>query len=223
MSVKKYIFTGILLILFVFIYLSKGYEIGNNIFFATPVSAGQPDSNEKVIECLENAKTQEERKNLYETYRQSLTPSFIISLLDRARHSVDMKTFSLEKSSRLVDIAVEAAEFKGDKITMAKAIMYRADFKKNDEEFFSEVDKALSLFRERDEKKGEALCYYKKAKRLCFFAGKKEEASLLFDKAVKLLEETGDGVYLADCYLAGALCHNNKETIKNMEEALRLY
>ncbi|MEQ8170969.1 MAG: hypothetical protein ABRQ38_18915 [Candidatus Eremiobacterota bacterium] len=71
---KKYIFTGILLILFVFIYLSKGYEIRNNIFFATPVSAGQPDSNEKVIECLENAKTQEERKNFYETYRQSLTP-----------------------------------------------------------------------------------------------------------------------------------------------------
>ena len=194
----------------------------------SPVSAGQI-SREDLITILEKSSSSEERKKLLEDNRDKIDSYFITELIWKAHRSINLKDLSSEKSEQFIEIAVESAEIKGDKISLARALIYKYKFaldkKKNEKS--PELEQALVIFKEKGNRKGEGICYYYKAMNFYYHFGKTEEAFLFLDKAIKILRETGDSLYEGDCYrLKGEIyrdLYDSNNCINNMETAIKLY
>jgi len=195
-----------------------------------PASANQMKSEEDLITDLEKTETSREREIILKENKELLNYSLVIALMVRSTEFVDATTLSLERSRNLAQIAIEVAELTGDKISSAKAYLYYACFEsieKNDCNP-SSLQKALILFQEAGDRKGEACCYYVQAKILHYGSFKeRDKAFELLDKALNIFEEIDDKLLIGDSYfLRGGIYrdigHKDK-AIENLKKAIRIY
>ncbi|MEQ8169049.1 MAG: CHAT domain-containing tetratricopeptide repeat protein [Candidatus Eremiobacterota bacterium] len=225
------LFLSIIIVLLLSCNIVQSYsknEKSNSISQVTAVT-GQSDKEEILITALENKKTKEERKKTLEENKEIITPSLVIVLLNKAHASVDNMTLSTRKSQDMGKIALEVAEFTGDKISMAKALKYNASFEvlEKKDTYPPSLQKALELFIEAGDRKGEACCYYQQAKIFYFTSNETEKASAFLDKSMKIFEETGDDLSIGDCYqLKGQVYKSlgdKDRAIDNVKKAIKLY
>ncbi|MEQ8225574.1 MAG: hypothetical protein ABRQ37_24860, partial [Candidatus Eremiobacterota bacterium] len=225
--IKKNI-SVLLLIPGLLIILLSASEFSPSRTHISPVSAGQI-SREDLITMLEKSSSSEERKKLLEDNIDKIDSYFITELIWEAHRAMNLKDLSMEKSEKFIEIALEASEIKGDKISLARALIYKYKFamdeKKNEKP--PELEQALVIFKEKGNRKGEGICYYYQAVNFYYHFGKTEEAFLFLDKAIKILGETGDSLYEGDCYrLKGEIyrdLYDSNNCINNMETAIKLY
>ncbi|MEQ8192007.1 MAG: hypothetical protein ABRQ39_28840, partial [Candidatus Eremiobacterota bacterium] len=168
---KNYIIiSGFITIVTIFLcYLLPGLSVNLRKSSLSPVpalSGSQINNMEDFIKLLEKTNSPEDRKKIFKENKELVTKDLVIKLLIKADSAFDKKHFLIIKESQhLAQIAVEAAEFTGDKITLGKALLYYSIF----ERFHTRNDnppsrgKALLLFKEAGDKKGEGACYYREA------------------------------------------------------------
>ncbi len=199
-------------------------------FSITPVSAsaGLSDNQEDLITSLENAKTDEERKKIFEDNRTIINSDFIISILKKADEHFDVTSVA-DKSKKLIEIAVEASEFTGDNISLAKSLLHRSTFdifeKKGPES--PNLEKALKLFIQEGDKRGEACCYIREAGKMHYISGKPEKALELLDKSISILKEINNELRTGDCYfLKGKIYKDTGDkdkALEYMKKAMTIY
>jgi CHAT domain-containing protein/tetratricopeptide (TPR) repeat protein len=207
---------------------SRNYSTNEQRNYISPVPAvaGQINNQENLIKALENAKSEEERKKILEENRDVVTPDFIIAMLWKAREiSDDEKNFFTDKRN-LVQIAIQASEFTGDKISLAKSLLCNSTFEQKDPNCPS-VQKALKLFLETGDRKGEACCYIREASRLHYISGKTDEALTILDKALSIFKETGDELRAGDCYFVNGEIYratgDKDKAVENFKQAILIY
>ena len=194
-----------------------------------PVSAGPTDSRENLITALENAKSEEERKKILEENRDMITPDFIIDILWKARETIDEKTFSTDKSKNLVQIAIQASELTDDKISLAKSLLCNSSIEAIDQKDpnYPSLEKALKLFLEAGDRKGEACCYVREASRLHYISGKTDEALTILDKALSIFKETDDELRAGDCYFVKGEIYraagDKDKALESFKQAILIY
>ena len=226
---KKIISTlpGILILFLIILLLFSCYPSPYRSHIPT-ASAGQI-SREKLITMLEKAPSREEREKICKNNRKMLDQNFVIEILKKARESVDVKHISTDKCVYIANIAVEVSEFTCDKISLAKSLLYRYsnDFSRKKNENPHDLQRALVLFKEVGDKKGEGLCYYRQALNLYHIFKKKDESLQILDKAIKIFKKTGDTVYEGDCYLEKGEIYrrtgDRDRSIKSCQIAVSLY
>ncbi|MEQ8186647.1 MAG: tetratricopeptide repeat protein [Candidatus Eremiobacterota bacterium] len=226
---KKFIYFGqIIFSIFLIIILLFFCDCSLYKHQIPPASAGQI-SRENLITMLEKAPSREEREKICKNNIKMLDQNFVIEILKKARESVDVKHISTDKCVYIANIAVEVSEFTGDKISLAKSLLYRYsnDFSRKKNENPPDLQRALVLFKELRDKKGEGLCYYRQALNLYHIFKKKDESLQLLDRAIEIFNKTGETVYEGDCYLAKGEIYrrtgDRDRSIKNCQIAASLY
>ncbi|MEQ8225429.1 MAG: tetratricopeptide repeat protein, partial [Candidatus Eremiobacterota bacterium] len=218
---------GILILFLIILLLFSCYPSPYRSHIPT-ASAGQI-SRDDLITMLEKASSREERERICKNNRKMIAPDFVIKILKKAKESVDVEHLSTDKCVYLANIAVEVSEFTCDKISLAKSLLYRYsnDFSRKKNENPPDLQRALVLFKEVGDKKGEGLCYYRQALNLYHIFKKKDEAFQLLDRAIEIFNKTGETVYEGDCYLAKGEFYrrtgDRDRSIKNCQIAASLY
>ena len=210
---------------------SRNYSANEQRNYISPVPAvaEEIDNQENLIKALESAKSEEERKKILEDNRDMIKPDFSIAILWKASELIDPKTFSTEKSKKLIQIAIQASEFIGDKISLAKALFQNSYLEAVDQRDpnLPSLQKALKLFLEAGDRKGEACCYVREAGRLHYISGKTGEAVTLLDKAISIFKEIDDELRTGDCYLAKGDMYratgDKDKALENFKQAIAIY
>jgi len=198
-------------------------------FSINPVSASvnQSEKQEELITSIENT-TSEERKKIFEDNRNIINSDFIISILKKANEHFDVTSVG-DKSKKLIQIAVEASEFTGDNISLAKSLLHRSTFdifeKKGPES--PDLEKALKLFIREGDRRGEACCYIREAGKMHYISGKPEKALEFLDKSISILKEINNELRTGDCYfLKGEIYKDTGDkdkALEYMKKAMTIY
>ncbi|MEQ8223671.1 MAG: tetratricopeptide repeat protein, partial [Candidatus Eremiobacterota bacterium] len=236
---KNYIIiSGFITIVTIFLcYLLPGLSVNLQIFSLSPVpalSASQINNMEDFINLLEKTNSTGDRKKLFEENKELVSEDLIIKLLIKADSVFDKKHFLVIKESQhLAEIAVEAAEFTGDTVTLGKALLYYSIFERFDtrNDVPPSRKKALLLFKEAGDKKGEGACYYREAKDLAESINpliKTEKIFKLLDKALIISGEAGDYLLSGDCFymkgmVYGLVIIDKDKAIENVKKAIEIY
>ncbi len=192
-----------------------------------PASANQLETQEDLITALEKAKNSEERKEIMEANREKLDGETVLALLKKADSSYADKTLNGEESRKLTEIAIEAGEFTGDKESLAKALAFSFEISDRDKKDMnlSNLEKALELFKDTGDKKGEITCLYK----IAYYFGRNgefEKVTEFSKKAEALLGEIDHTLFKADCYHYQGMLYYSYDRDRAMEsykKAIELY
>ncbi len=239
MKVPVYITTLLFIIIFtIFLYYSltdSWFNPCKSSLSPSPVlSASQINTVENLINLLEKTNSGEDRKKILAQNRDLVNKNLVITLLVKADSVFDKKHFLvIKKSQHLAQIAVEAAEFTGDTVTLAKALLYYSIFERfntGDDDPPSR-QKALLLFKEGGDKKGEGACYYRQAKDLAESINpliKSEKIFKLLDKALIISGEAGDYLLSGDCFymkgmVYGLVIIDKDKAIEHVKKAIEIY
>ncbi len=237
---KNYIIiSGFIIIFIIFLcYLLPGLSVKLRKSSLSPIpalSASQINNMEDFISLLEKTNSPEDRKKIFEENKELITKDLIITLLAKADSAFDKKHFLIIKESQhLTEIAVEAAEFTGDTVTLGKALLYYSifeRFEKRDDYNPPCLKKALLLFKESGDRTGEASCYYRQAKNIresSAPASRKEKAFELLDKTLIIAGETKDYLLEGDCFymkgeIYGYFTRDKDKSIENFNKATGIY
>jgi len=228
MSLRIYIIISVFLIMFI-----------TGLYYLHPelsekICASQINSREDLINLLKKTNSAETGKKILAQNRDLVDKDLVITLLVEADSVFDKKHFLVIKESRyLAQIAVEAAEFTGDTVTLGKALLYYSIFERFDtrDDDPPSRKKALLLFKEAGDKKGEASCYYRQAKDLSESINpviKTEKIFELLDKTLIISGETGDYLLSGDCFymkgmVYGLVIIDKDKAIENIEKAIEIY
>ena len=196
LSKKIYILLFSFFILIILFYVFPPLSVYSYI---NPVlSAGETDK--ALIELLKKSNSKEERKKIFEDHRNLVTERFVIDLI--AGNSVNLKNISLKEPEQIARIALEAAEFTGNKNILARALLYYSNFELTEVKNYNppSLQKALSLFLQSGDKKGESACYYTQAVNLHYVFSLPDKALECADKAQNIFKETGDRAFEGECY-----------------------
>ncbi|MEQ8188082.1 MAG: tetratricopeptide repeat protein, partial [Candidatus Eremiobacterota bacterium] len=225
MSKKIYIpiFSFLILIILFYIFpLSSVYSYINPVLSAD-------ETDEDLIKLLEKTNSIEERKKIFEENRNLLTEKFIIELLVKANNSVNRKNISLTEPEKLTLIAAEAAEFTGNKNILARSLLYYSNFEMLRVKNYNppSLQKALSLFLQTEDKKGEGACYYSQAVYLYYVFAETDKSPEFLNKAQEIFKESGDKSLEGECYcLKGQIYHKSGDkdkAIENLNYAVEIF
>ena len=226
---KSVVFCILFLIVVLALSCSSGNVKEEISISPVPAVAGQIESSDDLIEALEEADSEEIREKLLEDNRDMVKSSLVIDLLWEAKHSYDEKTLSMERPGCLIDIAIEVSEFLDDKISLAKSLTYKSNLDMLDGKEYNppSLQKALELFMEAGDRKGEGVCYYWQARNLHYAFGDTKKALEIMDKAINIFEEMGDNIFAGDSfYIKGDIYRDMGEkdkAIKNFSRAVEIY
>ncbi|MEQ8169275.1 MAG: CHAT domain-containing tetratricopeptide repeat protein [Candidatus Eremiobacterota bacterium] len=214
LSKKIYILLFSFFILIILFYVFPPLSVYSYI---NPVlSAGETDKD--LMELLKKSNSKEERKKIFEAHRNLVTEKFVIDLI--AGNSVNMKNISLKEPERIAGIALEAAEFTGNQNILARALLYYSNFELTEAKNYTppSLQKALSLFLQSWDRKGEGACYYRQAVNLFYVFSVPDKALECADKAQNIFKETEDRAFEGECYyLKGQIYHLSGDKDKAIE------
>ncbi|MEQ8224666.1 MAG: tetratricopeptide repeat protein, partial [Candidatus Eremiobacterota bacterium] len=196
LSKKIYILLFSFFILIILFYVFPPLSVYSYI---NPVlSAGETDKD--VIELLKKSNSKEERNKIFEDHKNLVTERFVIDLI--AGNSINLKNISMKEPERIAGIALEAAEFTGNKNILARALLYYSNFELTEAKNYNppSLQKALALFIEEGGRKGEGACYYSQAVNLYYVFSLPDKALECADKAQSIFKETGDRALEGECY-----------------------
>jgi CHAT domain-containing protein/Tfp pilus assembly protein PilF len=212
----------------------SGKNCISSLTHGTALSASQINNREDLINLLKKTNSAEARKEILVQNRDLVNKDLVITLLVEADRVFDKKYFLVIKESQhLTQIAVEAAEFTGDTVTLGKALLYYSIFERFDtrDDDPPSGKKALLLFKEGGDKRGEASCYYRQAKDLAESINpliKTEKIFKLLDKALIISRERGDYLLSGDCFymkgmVYGLVIIDKDKAIENVKKAIEIY
>ena len=224
---KTYIFLSTFIII-LFSMLLPFYGCKNqNSLSVSPVTAlaNQIESGEDLIKALENEKKSEERIRILEKNRELIIPELIIDILNKTKD----QDLSLEEKQYLTIIAIEVAEFAGDKKSLGKALYYSFELadraKKDMDIYFPNLEKACKLFQETGDKKGEVSSLYNQAYYFNSILNDDEKAFEILNQSETIVDGIDDDLFKADYYYScGSIYWGDKDkAIENFNKALVLY
>ncbi|MEQ8224526.1 MAG: CHAT domain-containing protein, partial [Candidatus Eremiobacterota bacterium] len=239
MAIRTYIVITGFIIMFSagLCYLWHEYSGNNSKSSLSPspvLSASQINNMEDLINLLKKTNSDEARKKILAQNKDLVNKDLVIALLVKADSVFDKKYFlTTGKSQQLAQIAVEAAEITGDRATLGKALLYYSIFElleKREDYNPHSLRKALLLFKEAGDRRGEASCYYRKAKNLKEASDNSYTDKIfeLLDKALIISEETGDSCLEGDCFymkgeIYGYFQWDKDKAIEQFNKAIAIY
>jgi CHAT domain-containing protein/Tfp pilus assembly protein PilF len=188
------------------------------------LSADQINDEDFIEQLLKLNK--EERAGVIKENKDKITSPFINQVLLKANDCCN-DVESIEPAKNLINLSLELSLFTGDRISEGKSLVFSSiiELLENKDRTFPSLEKALSLFKEKGDKKGEAACYVFKG--LFTIKNSYKDGMDTLDRGLKIYEDINAEKDLADSMLiiAGEFSkHGEKEkSIEYYERALKIY
>ncbi len=195
--------------------------------FITPEPAFSSDqiNDKELIEKLLKV-NKEERERIIKENKSRITTEFINKVLLEANENCNDKE-SLEPLKNLINLALKLSVFTGDRISEGKSLIFYliVEMLEKKDRTPPSLEKALSIFKETGDKKGEAACYLFKG--LFMIKDNYKDGMDTIEKGLNIYETIGANRELGDGMLiiAGELSkHGEKEkAIEYFNRALNIY
>ncbi|MEQ8223724.1 MAG: tetratricopeptide repeat protein, partial [Candidatus Eremiobacterota bacterium] len=196
-----------------------------NFITPDPVFSSDQINDKELIEKLLKVK-KEEREKIIKENKSRVTTEFINKVLIEANENCNDKE-SLEPMKNLINLAMELSIFTDDRISEGKSLIFYLilELLEKKDRTPPSLKKALSIFKETGDKKGEAACYLFKG--LFMIKDNYKDGMDTIEKGLNIYETIGANRELADGMLiiAGELSkHGEKEkAIEYLNRALNIY